>query len=297
MKLIAPFKIDINPNEEGLYPVFQIIKDVAFDSDKTIIIGNDHKDSIKSIELFSKNFDNPGLLILDAHPDSEDEDDIVPYLINNNIIKKENIVIAGLRSWKKQELQFIKDNKIKNYTMKEITITGLHEVSESLMSIARNFSVLYISIDLDILDPAFVQVSAPEPGGLTTRELLTLIHRLKRLVNLKAIDIMEVYDNKELASKIALEFYWFLKVRKASLSKTFINSLGIHYIGDYVGRIKTKLTKRITFEIYRKHKDKLKEDFEENKKIITEFVTIPSKKLRNTIAGYLTRIVKAKKED
>jgi small subunit ribosomal protein S17e len=64
-----------------------------------------------------------------------------------------------------------------------------------------------------------------------------------------------------------------------------------------VGRIKTKLTKRITFEIYRRHKDKLKEDFEENKGLIAEFVTIPSKKLRNTIAGYLTRIVKAKKED
>ena len=105
MKLITPFNIDIKPNEEGLYPVFQIVKDVAYDSDKTIIIGNDHKDSIKSIELFSKNFDNPGLLILDAHPDSEDENDIIPYLINNNIIKKENIVIAGLRSWKKQELQ------------------------------------------------------------------------------------------------------------------------------------------------------------------------------------------------
>ncbi len=64
-----------------------------------------------------------------------------------------------------------------------------------------------------------------------------------------------------------------------------------------MGRIKTKLTKRITFEIYRRHKDKLKEDFEENKGLIAEFVTIPSKKLRNTIAGYLTRIVKAKKED
>ncbi|MBU0615956.1 MAG: 30S ribosomal protein S17e [Nanoarchaeota archaeon] len=66
--------------------------------------------------------------------------------------------------------------------------------------------------------------------------------------------------------------------------------------GGNVGRIKTKLTKRITFEIYRQNKDNLAEDFDKNKEILNGLAEIPSKKLRNTIAGYLTRLVKAKKE-
>ena len=63
-----------------------------------------------------------------------------------------------------------------------------------------------------------------------------------------------------------------------------------------MGRIKTALTKRITFEVYKKHKEQLKEDFQANKQIVAQLTDIPSKKLRNIVAGYLTRLVKAKTE-
>lgn len=57
-----------------------------------------------------------------------------------------------------------------------------------------------------------------------------------------------------------------------------------------MGRIKTKLVKRATLELFRDYKDRFKDSFEENKKIVSELVNIPSKKIRNTIAGYITRI-------
>ena len=61
-----------------------------------------------------------------------------------------------------------------------------------------------------------------------------------------------------------------------------------------MGRIKTQLVKRITNELLKNHKEVFKTDFEENKKLVTELADIPSKKHRNTIAGYVTRKVKAK---
>lgn len=63
-----------------------------------------------------------------------------------------------------------------------------------------------------------------------------------------------------------------------------------------MGRIKTQLVKRATLKLYSKHKDELKKDFENNKALVDKFADIPSKKLRNTVAGYLTRLVKIKKE-
>ncbi len=63
-----------------------------------------------------------------------------------------------------------------------------------------------------------------------------------------------------------------------------------------MGRIKTALIKRITFDVYKRHRDQLKEDFQGNKQVVSQLVDIPSKKLRNVVAGYLTRLVKAKKE-
>jgi len=57
-----------------------------------------------------------------------------------------------------------------------------------------------------------------------------------------------------------------------------------------MGRIKTQLIKRTTKEIMRKHKDKVKTNFEENKKVVEQNSDVSSKKLRNIIAGYMTRL-------
>jgi small subunit ribosomal protein S17e len=61
-----------------------------------------------------------------------------------------------------------------------------------------------------------------------------------------------------------------------------------------MGRIKTTLIKRVSMEIVDRNRDKLKDNFEENKKIIEEVADIPSKKLKNAIVGYVTRQIKSK---
>ena len=59
-----------------------------------------------------------------------------------------------------------------------------------------------------------------------------------------------------------------------------------------MGRIKTKLIKRVSNEIFKNNKDKLKTDFTENKEIIQKIADFPSKKLANIVAGYVTRLMK-----
>jgi len=61
-----------------------------------------------------------------------------------------------------------------------------------------------------------------------------------------------------------------------------------------MGRIKTKQVKRVTIKILREYPDRFKTDFDENKKLLGEIAEIPSKKIRNVIAGYITRLVKNK---
>ncbi len=63
-----------------------------------------------------------------------------------------------------------------------------------------------------------------------------------------------------------------------------------------MGRIKTMLIKRVTLNLFANHKDKFTKDFTQNKKIVPEYADIPSKKLRNVIAGYLTRLMKKDQE-
>ncbi|MBN1385696.1 30S ribosomal protein S17e [Candidatus Woesearchaeota archaeon] len=61
-----------------------------------------------------------------------------------------------------------------------------------------------------------------------------------------------------------------------------------------MGRIKTKLIKRTTNELIHRHMDDFKVDFEQNKRLVSKFMDIPSKKMRNIIAGYVTRLSKKK---
>ena len=67
------------------------------------------------------------------------------------------------------------------------------------------------------------------------------------------------------------------------------------WIPGVMGRIKTTLTRRTGLMLVEKHKDMFKKDFEENKKIVNNLLNIPSKKQRNIVAGYVTRLVKMKK--
>ncbi|HII16868.1 TPA: 30S ribosomal protein S17e [Candidatus Woesearchaeota archaeon] len=60
-----------------------------------------------------------------------------------------------------------------------------------------------------------------------------------------------------------------------------------------MGRIKTQMIKRVTKELMAEHKGAFKEDFSENKLLVDKAALIKSKKLRNTIAGYVTRLSKA----
>ncbi len=59
-----------------------------------------------------------------------------------------------------------------------------------------------------------------------------------------------------------------------------------------MGRIKTTLIKRTAEDLISQHIDKFTENFDKNKKILEEVAEIPSKKLRNTIAGQITRHIK-----
>ncbi|MBU0627571.1 MAG: arginase family protein [Nanoarchaeota archaeon] len=210
-------------SESGILPLFDVeavklenlyekAKDILKNNTRPLFLGRNHSITLPIVKAFEEVYpSNPGIIIFDAHPDANNklmpagQDDLLVGLVNQGIIKKENIIMAGTRAWTKEEFDFIQKNKIKYFSMKEIVSEGIKEVSESLMIAARNFSDLYVSIDIDVLDPAFVSVDCNEPGGLTTRELLFFLHRLKKMHNLRAFDLSEINpekDKDDLTSKV-----------------------------------------------------------------------------------------------
>lgn len=58
-----------------------------------------------------------------------------------------------------------------------------------------------------------------------------------------------------------------------------------------MGNVRSEKVKRVARELIKRYPDKFTTNFEENKKILSSLVFVPSVKLRNSIAGYVTRLV------
>ena len=59
-----------------------------------------------------------------------------------------------------------------------------------------------------------------------------------------------------------------------------------------MGRIKTQFVKRVTKELLKVHGEKFTEDFDKNKALVNEYAKVECKKIRNIMAGYMTRLKK-----
>ena len=186
-------------------------KEVLSSSDGAVFLGGDHSITYSLVKAFAAvHSSNPGIVIFDAHADACSDfnppthEDLLLALVKERIVKKENIILVGIRNLHPDELAFLKEHSITYYTMQDIASDGKEEIIDEVMSKAKDFGSLYVSFDIDVLDPAFAPGTGYlEPGGLSTRELLYFVHKLKNLSNWKASDIVEVNPSKDVSSLTA----------------------------------------------------------------------------------------------
>ena len=175
-------------------------------SNQLIILGGEHSLTYGSYMSYPK---DTGYVVIDAHYDLRDEFadtklSHAAYL--RRIVEErgpENIIHVGARAFVKEELEFLTENNIKAISDSEIRNGNGPKLLEQMTD---NFENLYVSIDLDVLDPAFAPgVGNPEAVGITSRELYNMMVALKNK-KIKAADIVELnpmFDNGATASLAA----------------------------------------------------------------------------------------------
>ena len=169
---------------------------------QTIFIGGDHSLSYPTTKAFleycKNNKKKPCLIVFDAHPDcmkpmeEPTHEEWVRKLVEDGF-PAENILLVGLRNSHKNEIQFIHTNKIKTLSISNLA-EDLQDMCDSIMEFS-NGKELYVSIDIDAIDPVFAPSTGyPEVGGLSSRDFLYLIQRIKKIKNLKALDLVEINE-------------------------------------------------------------------------------------------------------
>ena len=117
----------------------------------------------------------------------------------NKLINPKNIILIGTRNFGQNELQIIKQHNIKHFTAKHIFEYEIKDIADTITETASQHSKTYLSIDIDIINPSEAPgTGCPEPAGLTSRETLYLIQRIRKLKNLARVDIVEVNPDKDI---------------------------------------------------------------------------------------------------
>ena len=168
---------DVEPvaGSEMSYLVEQTILTLLNDGLKPIALGGDHSITYPIIKAFSKKYRELSVLHFDAHPDLYDElqgnrySHASPFarIMEAGLVKR--LVQVGIRT-------------INGHQREQANKFGveIHEMRDWQDDLSLKFdSPVYISFDMDALDPAFAPgVSHREPGGLSTRQAIGLIQRL-----------------------------------------------------------------------------------------------------------------------
>ena len=191
-----------------------------------VILGGDH--SIASADVAGiaahRGMGKISVIHFDAHADTGDLQfgSLVGHgtpmrrLIESGAVRGDRFLQLGLRGYwpEPATLDWMRDQGMRSYEMTEIHHRGLGAVlDESFARLTDGCDGVFLSVDIDVVDPSMAPgTGTPEPGGMTSRELLEAVRRICLELPIVGIDIVEVcppYDSADitalLANRVVLE--------------------------------------------------------------------------------------------
>src|SRR5574339_1182643 len=202
---------------------FELVREkVATLPNVPIVLGGDHSISIPVFQAQRERYKDQrlGVLWVDAHPDLCDV--FTGSRLSHACVLRRalefgiapaDVCLVGLRSWEDQEIDLIENGGLNVFTAAMVAERGIKSVAASVRSKLSLCDAVHISLDIDCLDPAFAPgTGIPDSGGLTSREVITLIKSMQGLplVGLDVVEVSPPIDPSEAtifaALKIIMEF-------------------------------------------------------------------------------------------
>jgi len=214
--------------ELSLERIIATVEQVTAAGKVPIVLGGDHTVTYANATGVSKvlGAGNVAVVHFDAHADTGVSQNGALYghgtpmrrLVESGAVPGHRFVQIGLRGyWPEPEvMEWMRRQNMRSYLMGDIEERGLRTVVDEAVaySLEGGADGVFISVDIDVVDPGFAPgTGTPEPGGLTSRQLLDTVRRLARELPLVGADVVEVapaYDGPGeitayLANRVVLE--------------------------------------------------------------------------------------------
>jgi agmatinase len=169
-----------------------------------VILGSDHSTTIPIIEALEEKEKDFGVIVFDAHSDLREpwgKDTWWHACVSREISKKHKTLLVGTRSMDNTDLQFLQSRAGNNTGLifaKDLLsskkahnwdLSHCFELEEKLRQLPKK---IYISIDVDVFDPAIIRYTdTPEPGGLNWTQINNLLKIIFTEKEVLGADIVE----------------------------------------------------------------------------------------------------------
>lgn len=189
---LAPLAIDARGPAEMIASVYEQIAYVLSRDKIPVILGGEHSISFGAVRALREKYQGLSVLQFDAHADLRDSYQGSPYShasVARRIAEICPLVQVGIRSFSAEEASFMAGSNVLTFSADFI-----HSETDWQEKICKNLSGdLYVTIDLDVFDPAFMPATGtPEPDGLHWRDILGLLKKLSSRCNVRGFDVVEL---------------------------------------------------------------------------------------------------------
>ena len=119
-----------------------------------------------------------------------------------NVPGTEAQFFVGIRSAETQEVEFMKNNAVNVITARELSRIGVARALEKVKEKMSGFRKIYLTVDIDCLDPAYAPgTGTPKFGGMTSRELLDFLYGLFELpiIGFDVVEVAPGLDESQIA--------------------------------------------------------------------------------------------------
>jgi agmatinase len=181
----------------------QVVEDILAAGKMPVALGGEHTITLGIAQGLGERIKKTAFVSFDAHLDLREEFLGLTYshttfmqLINKQL-KPAKIVEVGTRSACKDELAYAKEAGVDFFTSQQIIKQCSEAVIEQLKEKLEPYENVYLTVDMDVLDPAFAPaVQNPEAEGISTTALLDIACALcdKRVVGFDVLEIAPTYD-------------------------------------------------------------------------------------------------------
>jgi agmatinase len=189
--------------EKTLEKIELVVKSILEAKKTPIIIGGEHTITLGIMKGLGVKASKTAIVSFDAHLDLRNE--FLGLKLShttfmrriNEEVKPAEIIEVGTRAACKEELAYAKKAGIEFLTAQQIRKEGNEKIAKQLKEKLAEYKNIYLSIDMDVLDPAYAPaVQNPEPEGLEIHALLDILCSVcdKRVVGFDVVEVAPNYD-------------------------------------------------------------------------------------------------------